>query len=447
MVEKLYIQHFLSDGSLNEHEEDIVCLPLRTYNETHIAVTNIEGLAPMPGTINMDDNAGGDGSIFNSARAQNRNIVITMKPFEDDMYDFDGRLIPGSMEACRRKIYLIFPLKKKVRLHFETDTRKYYIDGYVETINADYFGDMEGAQVSILCPDPYFKVDWKDVVPPEIANGFRLDYQDKYYSIDLSMHNSDGRYYYLDHNIPMIITAIINHDIDGTKWGLSIGCGIDTNSMEFMYISYVNFKQNDQVIINTKNRTVTWLGERLDLDDDFTIRYRNLLPFTQFNRIATIDNFEYYIPGNNPYVNQIGKHRLLFNNWFVFDKDTETKFMYFATEYIENDENRYVKNVDSTWRNDKRYFELDDEEYIEVTSELAEDHSHFTENYTKYWIYIDQTVWTSNIFYIKTIVNNEEIYTLTLSQPDDWSTNYTDYYIKDQFATFIVQPILEYEGV
>lgn len=393
MVEKLYIQHFLSDGSLNENEEDIVCLPLRTYNETHIAVTNIEGLAPMPGTINMDDNAGGDGSIFNSARAQNRNIVITMKPFEDDMYDFDGSLIPSSMEACRRKIYLIFPLKRKIRLHLETETRKYYIDGYVETINADYFGDMEGAQVSLLCPDPYFKVNWEDVVPSEIANGFLLSESGKYYGIDMSIHNSDGRHYYLDHNIPMLITFIIDKDIDGTKWGLSIGCGVNADALEFMDITYVNFKQNDQVIINTKNRTVTWVGERIDNDGNFKTQYRSILPFVEFNRLAPIDYFEYYIPGNNPYINTIGKHRLLFNKWFVLDKDIKTKIVFFAIEYVKN----------------------------------------------------ESSEWAENTYYIYSSVDDS--YTLLEEEPANWSTNYADYFVEDQFATAIVKPILEYEGV
>lgn len=401
MVEKLYIQHFLSNGSLNKNEEDIVCIPLRSYNDTHIAVTNIEGLAPMPGTINMDDNAGGDGSIFNSARAQNRNIVITMKPFEDDMYDFDGRLIPGSMEACRRKIYLIFPLKKKVRLHFETDTRKYYIDGYVETINADYFGDMEGAQVSILCPDPYFKVDWEDVVPSEIANGFLLSESGKYYGIDMSMNNSEGRYYYLDHSIPMLITIIFDKNVDGKNWSFSIGSGLSEDNIEFMTISYVNFMQEDQLVINTKNRTVTWVGERFDNDGNSTIQYRNLLPFMTFNRITAVDSFEYYIPGNDPSIDRKGSHRLLFNDWFTFDKDIETIFVFFADMYTKN-------------------------------GDLQE----------------PLTTWESGTFYSRIIVNDETVYELTISEPSDWATKYTDYYIKEQFTdSVIIKPILEYEGV
>ncbi len=389
MVEKIYVQRFLSDGSLNENEADITCLPLRSYDESHLAVTNIDGLAPMAGTINLDDNAGADGSIFNSARAQNRNIVITMKPFYEDGYDFDGNYIRQSMEVCRRKIYLIFPLKKKVRLKFETESRTYYIDGYVETINADYFGDLEGAQVSILCPDPYFKVDWEDVVPPDTSEGFLLSEQGKYYGIDMSMHNSDGRYYYLDHNIPMIITFILRKDVN--KADVSIGCGLDPANLEFMLISNMNFKQYDQIVINTKTKTVDWIGERFDSDGNPIKQYRNALPFTSFNSISPIEYFEYYIPGNNPYIDRIGKHRLLFNNWFVFDKDAMTYFVFFAQDYI--------PNTDPEWQNNT-YYELIDNEYKLLTEE-----------------------------------------------PANWSTNYTDYYVNDQTADVVIKPILEYEGV
>lgn len=390
MVEKLYIQHFLSDGSLNKNEEDIVCLPLRSYNDTHIAVTNIEGLAPMPGTINMDDNAGGDGSIFNSSRAQNRNIVITMKPFEEDVYDFDGQLIKASMEACRRKIYLIFPLKRKIRLHVETEIRKYYIDGYVETINADYFGDMEGAQVSILCPDPYFKVNWEDVVDPEVKRGYLLSQQAVNYSIDLSMHNNDI-FLYLDHDIPMIITFISNMDTDGKTNVLRIGCGV-SNYIEYMVISNINLKNGDRIIINTKNRTVDWVAERVENGITKEV-HRNALPFTSFNRTDTVDYYEYYIPGNNPSINGLGKHRLLFNNWFVFDKYKPTKFIY----YCEN----YILNANPIWQ----------------------EHTYY-----KY-------------------ESSTKSYELLIEAPTDWATNFNTYYIKQQFGSCLITPIVEYEGV
>lgn len=395
MVEKIYIQRFLSDGSLNENEEDITCLPLRSYSDTNIAVTNIEGLAPMPGTINMDDNAGSDGSIYNSARAQSRNIVITMKPFEEDTYDYEGNYITRSMEATRRKIYLIFPLKKKIRLTLETDTRTYYIDGYVETINADYFGDLEGAQVSILCPDPYFKVEWPD-------DGFIMDKAETYYDIDLSAHSS--QYFYgLDHDIPMEILIIINRDIDGSKYGIVLGRGLNSNSMEYMGVSKLNFMAGDNILINTKTRKALWIGMR-----NAENLQKNALPFISFNTLASINKYEYYIPGNNPPENLIGKHRLLFNTWYTFDKDAPTKFIFYAND------DTYVSNTSSVWEIEKYYYKI--EEYVEE---------------------LEETV---------------DVYRLLDAKPDGWDDPeseeyYTNYYINEPFASVVIKPILEYEGV
>lgn len=398
MVEKIYVSKFLSDGTLDE--DNIVCLPLRSYDETNIAVTNIDGLAPMPGTINMDDNAGADGSIFNSARAQNRSIVLTLKQFESDAYDFDRNYISKTMEATRRKIYMLFPLKKKVRLTFETDTRTYYIDGFVETINSDYFGDLEGTQVTVLCPDPYFKIEWPN-------GGFSLIKSGIPYEIDMSP-NDQSHFYGLDHNIPMIITVYIKKNVnyiadDGSKVIFSIGRGLSLDTMEYMDISNVNVQNGDKFVINTKTRTVDWIGQR-----NAEIIYRNGLPFISFNTVSPIDYFEYYIPGKNPYVDRIGNHRLLFNDWFTIDKDVPTQFLFLA------DSADYIENINETWNLNT---------YYEKTTEM------------------DQTTGETKIIYV-----------LLDAKPEGWDDPesdeyYTNYYIREQFADVVIKPLLEYEGV
>ena len=398
MVEKIYVSKFLSDGTLDE--DNIVCLPLRSYDESNMAVTNIDGLNPMPGTINMDDNAGADGSIFNSARAQNRSITITLKQFESDAYDFDRNYIAKTMEATRRKIYMLFPLKKKVRLTFETDTRTYYIDGFVETINSDYFGDLEGTQVTVVCPDPYFKVEWPN-------GGFSLLESGKPYEIDMSPNNQ-SHFYGLDHNIPMIITVYIREPTDyiaedGEKVSFLIGRGLSSDVMEYMEISRVNVEAGDKFVINTKTRTVDWIGTR-----NAKIIYRNGLPFVSFNEISSIDYYEYYIPGQNPYVDRIGNHRLLFNEWFTIDKDAPTQFMFFAKNA------NYIPNDSSTWSLDT-YYEKIEETDPETGAEIVR-------------------------------------YDLLEYKPEGWDDPesdeyYTNYYIRQQFADVVIKPLLEYEGV
>ncbi len=126
--------------SVKNDREDV--LPL-TGNKNY-TVYKIEGLNPPPVTVNHSVNSTTDGSTINSVRLANRNIVIYMA-------------IEGNVEANRINLYKYFPLKKTVTLYFKNDTRDVYIEGTVELIECDLFSNKQVAQISIICPQPYFK--------------------------------------------------------------------------------------------------------------------------------------------------------------------------------------------------------------------------------------------------------------------------------------------------
>lgn len=111
--------------------------------DTGLAILNIDGIGPAEATINTTDFASTDGSFFNSARVNNRNIVITIKFLAD-------------VEHNRHVLYGYFPTKKPVTLLFTTEERIVEIEGYVEHNEVDIFTSFEGAQVSIICPNPFF---------------------------------------------------------------------------------------------------------------------------------------------------------------------------------------------------------------------------------------------------------------------------------------------------
>lgn len=142
-------------GSGPTISDDTLTIPVCDYNQNYsypdsLYVTNIDGLSPVEADISSTDIANSDGTWFNLARCGSRNIVITMKL---------GSVYLGaenSMSKNRALVYKHFPVKKPVRLWLNTDLRYVYIDGYVESVQADYFGDMEGIQVSIQAPEPYF---------------------------------------------------------------------------------------------------------------------------------------------------------------------------------------------------------------------------------------------------------------------------------------------------
>ena len=114
-----------------------------TGNRNYI-VYRIEGLNPPQAGINTSENVTTDGSSINSVRVERRNIVIYTT-------------IEGDIEANRIQLYKYFPVKKTVTLYFANGSRNVRISGVVELIECDLFAEKQIAQISIICPKPYFK--------------------------------------------------------------------------------------------------------------------------------------------------------------------------------------------------------------------------------------------------------------------------------------------------
>jgi len=117
---------------------------LNLSSNPNYIVYKIEGLQPPAVTINSSKNATSDGSTVNSKSVNDRNIVIYTT-------------IEGDVEKNRINLYKYFPLKKTVTLYYKNDTRDVYIEGEVELIECDLFAEKQRAQISLICPQPYFK--------------------------------------------------------------------------------------------------------------------------------------------------------------------------------------------------------------------------------------------------------------------------------------------------
>ena len=124
---------------------EMLTMELRNPWRSGFNITNITGIGAPKGVINSTAVAPGDGDLFNSARADKRNIVFSISFVE----------IP-TIEAARHLSYKMFPVKQMVTLIFEMDTRTAIISGWVESNEPDIFSQKEGCQISILCMDPYF---------------------------------------------------------------------------------------------------------------------------------------------------------------------------------------------------------------------------------------------------------------------------------------------------
>lgn len=115
-----------------------------THNESQYQVVNIDGLNPPEAEIYTNTVANMDGAKYKSAKLQMRNVVLTVK-------------INGDAEANRLHLYEYFATGRWCKLYYSNGSRNVFIEGYCETIECPLFTINQEMQISIVCPDPYFK--------------------------------------------------------------------------------------------------------------------------------------------------------------------------------------------------------------------------------------------------------------------------------------------------
>lgn len=135
------IKYIVVTNYLGESKTVILSEP----EKSGMIIKNIDGLGAPKADINITEMATKDGGFFNSARAQNRNIV----------FEFELIEVP-TVEDVRQETYKYFPIKQKVSILFKTDNRECIAYGYVESNEPDIFSQKETVKISVICDDPYF---------------------------------------------------------------------------------------------------------------------------------------------------------------------------------------------------------------------------------------------------------------------------------------------------
>lgn len=118
-----------------------------TQNESEYQVERIDGLNPPSAQINMLNMANIDGAKFNSSKLNTREIVIMI------------RISGGGdeVEERRHRLYRYFPTKDWCKFYYTNNFRDVWIEGYVNTVEVSPFDNKQLMQISILCPQSYFK--------------------------------------------------------------------------------------------------------------------------------------------------------------------------------------------------------------------------------------------------------------------------------------------------
>lgn len=115
-----------------------------TQNESRYQVVSVDGLNPPKANIYTSAIANLDGAKYKNSKLDMRNIVITVR-------------LQGDVEENRLYLYRYFKIGKWCKITYKNGMRSVYIEGYCETIECNLFTDKEEAQISIICPKPYFK--------------------------------------------------------------------------------------------------------------------------------------------------------------------------------------------------------------------------------------------------------------------------------------------------
>lgn len=117
---------------------------LQLTNNPDYDVLSVEGTNPPKADINTVIMSGFDGSKFNSSRLSERNLVITLN-------------ICQPIEENRINLYKYFRVKHKVRIYYQIGSRNAYVDGRVESFENSPFTQLQQPQISVICPEPYWK--------------------------------------------------------------------------------------------------------------------------------------------------------------------------------------------------------------------------------------------------------------------------------------------------
>lgn len=245
---------------------DTIKLTLREPALSGFLIKSVTGLGPVKANINTTEVATNDGSKFNSARLTQRNIVFQLV--------FVDMLKGESIEDIRQKSYKYFPTKKNVDIIIETDNRYVKTTGYVESNEPNIFSSQEGAQISIICPDPYFYTagDNGDIVTEfySIAPMFEFPFSNESLTdpmivfSEIQSRAAGVITYYGDTEIGMVIRI---HAL-GEATNIAI---YNTDTREVMRIDTDKIKKitgkglvvSDDIIINTAkgNKSITLLRE------------------------------------------------------------------------------------------------------------------------------------------------------------------------------------------
>lgn len=168
-------------------------------------VAMLTGTGPPAATINRAKVSVSDGTRFNSATVNERELLLTIHILRD-------------VARARLNLYRFIATKTHVKIYYQADGLDVYIEGYVETAEVNPWEENQNVQVSIICPMPF----WQDVAntytnASQVMKLFELPFY------------TDGNSISTAHGYPISINNSVEAPLDRlTIYGKTIQNGIPT---------------------------------------------------------------------------------------------------------------------------------------------------------------------------------------------------------------------------
>lgn len=125
--------------SVKNAKGEILSFPDSPYYDVIIT----DGLTPANVNVSATELFGYDGAKLLGSQVGVRNIVLDI-------------ILKSDIEYARQNLYKYFPPNENIRLYLKNENRDMYIDGRVETFEANLYSMKQRPQISIICPQPFF---------------------------------------------------------------------------------------------------------------------------------------------------------------------------------------------------------------------------------------------------------------------------------------------------
>ena len=207
-----------------------------TQNESNYQIDNIEGLTPPTAELTTNTVANMHGERLKNSRLEMRELVLSIK-------------INGEVEKNRIALYDFFNSGDYCKIYYKNGSRNVYCEGYCENFESELFEMNQTVQISVICPDPFWKsalTIYADI--SKVFGGFTFPFAIEEDGIEFASYELSREtliYNQSESECGMIVRVISDTD----NVSNFIFWNVKTN--KFMKIN-ATLNMGDELVINTK---------------------------------------------------------------------------------------------------------------------------------------------------------------------------------------------------